>query len=218
VNLPAPGRRRSPAWRPSLLVCGLIAVALHLLLLLWPLRPREPAVASTAAKSLRVLRLDNALPTTTTTTTAAAAPKTAAEPQPPATTSPAAPSPPASAAVPVVAAPVAAESAAPAAEPEWWPREQLDSGPQPRQPVLVDTARAGGVLPAGSNALLYVDEQGRVERVEFGGTPLPAPAEQALRAAFEATPFEPGQRGGKPVRAKVRVAVDLVLEPEEPAR
>lgn len=199
--------------RPALLVCVLAAASLHLLLLLWPVGPRGAAARSSASAVLRVVNVQMALPTVAPVV---APPPIAAAP----TQDAAPPAEPASAPVPAPAVPAAVAEGVPlAVEPDWWPREQLDSGPQPLRPVLFDTVRAGtGLLPAGSNALLHIDERGRVQRVEFGGTPLPTPAEDALRAAFEATPFSPGERGGRPVRAKVRVAVDLVIDLSEGAR
>ena len=192
--------------RPALLICALAAASLHLLLLLWPVGPRGLASRSSASPPLRVVNVQMALPTVAPVT-----PPPVAEAPTATVVPPVPPLEPASAPPP---APVGVADGVPlAVEPEWWPREQLDSGPRPLRPVLFDTVRAGtGLLPAGSNALLHIDEQGRVQRVEFGGTPLPMPAEDALRAAFEATPFAPGERGGRPVRAKVRIAVDLVID------
>ena len=203
-----------------LLLCLVAAFAVHLLLLAWPLAPRDavpPAVPAQAASRVQVLKLGSALATD------AVVASEQSTSQQRAVAAPVAPEPAASA-VPTGAAtaasgplPASTEPARPAAvaeaEPDWWPRERLDSGPQPLQPVLLDSARAGvEQLPAGSNALLFIDAGGRVERMEFGGTPLAAAAEEALRAAFAATPFAPGMRDGQPVRARVRIALDAVLD------
>ncbi|WP_130429802.1 hypothetical protein [Rivibacter subsaxonicus] len=217
--------RRPRRW-PVLLLCLAAAIAVHLLLLAWPLAPRDveqPAVPARAASRVQVLKLGHAL---ATDALVASEPSTR---QPRAVAAPVASEPAASAAATRSTAPASGPQSAstealgsavvPDAEPDWWPRERLDGGPQPLQPVLLDSARMGiDQLPAGSNALLFIDASGRVERMEFGGTPLAAAVEEALRAAFAATPFAPGTRDGQPVRARVRIALDAVLDEPPPAQ
>ena len=207
--------------RSALLVCVLAAASLHLLLLLWPVGPRGVAARPAGGgAALRVVNLQMALPTAPAPAAREAVAAAPTSEPAPAHASAAEAALPAPVLVPPAAGPGGATEGTPLAiEPDWWRREQLDRGPQPLRPVLFDTVRAGtGLLPVGSNALLLIDETGRVQRVEFGGTPLPTAAEDALRAAFEATPFAPGERGGRPVRAKVRIAVDLVIDLNDGAR
>ena len=91
------------------------------------------------------------------------------------------------------------------------PRALLTVGPVARAPVLLDwpanwLARGTyrGVLK------LYLDEQGRVERVEADDdTALPGPLFDVARAAFMATTFSPGELNGQAVRTVMRVEVEF---------
>lgn len=94
------------------------------------------------------------------------------------------------------------------AEGGYVPRPLLTVAPAANTPVViamppgpVEIGRRVGVLA------LYIDEQGRVRRIEAEPPPLPRAMEQAARDAFSAARFSPGQVDGRVVRSRIRVEV-----------
>ena len=94
------------------------------------------------------------------------------------------------------------------------PRPLLSIAPQPGAPVviatppdMVETGRRVGVLA------LYIDEQGRVRRIDAEQPVLPPAMERAAREAFMAARFSPGQVDGRVVRSRIRVEVVFDNEP-----
>lgn len=151
-----------------------------------------------------------------------------------AVSAPSAPAPPAEASPPVLSSAAGATAVtplqpaavvappadlAPSLEPiVYVPRALLTVGPVARAPVLLDwpanwltRGTYRGVLK------LYLDEQGRVERVEADPeAPLPDPLFEAARSAFLAASFSPGELHGQAVRTWVRVEVEF--DAESPAK
>lgn len=98
------------------------------------------------------------------------------------------------------------------------PRALLTVGPVARAPVLLDWPANWLARGAYRGVLkLYLDEQGRVERVEADPeAPLPDPLFEAARSAFLAASFSPGELHGQAVRTWVRVEVEF--DTESPAK
>ena len=91
---------------------------------------------------------------------------------------------------------------------EYIPRPQLSVPPVAQSPILLpmmgDTAPTGrfvGVLA------LYIDETGRVQRIQPLEPRLPPEMEQAALATFQQTPFTPGQVNGIIVKSRIKVEV-----------
>jgi len=63
------------------------------------------------------------------------------------------------------------------------------------------SARLVGIL------LLFIDEQGRVQRVDAEEPTLPPAFEQVAREAFMAAEFSPGEVDGRAVKSHQRVEV-----------
>jgi hypothetical protein len=98
------------------------------------------------------------------------------------------------------------------------PRQYLSVPPLATEPVViptspgsVDVGRRVGVLA------LYIDEQGRVRRVEAEPPALPEAMERAAREAFMGARFSPGQVDGHVVKSRIRVEVVFDDGPESPA-
>lgn len=98
------------------------------------------------------------------------------------------------------------------------PRPYLSIAPVATEPVVipaapgsVDVGRRVGVLA------LYIDEQGRVRRVEAEPPTLPEAMERAAREAFMGAHFSPGQVDGHAVKSRIRVEVVFDDTPESAA-
>ena len=88
------------------------------------------------------------------------------------------------------------------------PRPLLSVAPRADTPVVIATppgpielGRRVGVL------VLYIDEQGRVRRIEAEPPLLPPAMERAARESFAAARFAPGQIDGQVVKSRIRVEV-----------
>ncbi|RYG39157.1 MAG: hypothetical protein EON93_00475 [Burkholderiales bacterium] len=110
--------------------------------------------------------------------------------------------------------PVAEEPVADASTvgpPVYVPRALLSVAPVARTPVVLEWPAIS--LPENSYSgilKLYLDEHGRVERVEPDAEAvLPAPLYEAAKQAFLATEFTPGQLNGQVVRSRIRVEVNF---------
>ncbi|HEY8878141.1 MAG TPA: hypothetical protein VIN03_11285 [Roseateles sp.] len=91
------------------------------------------------------------------------------------------------------------------------PRAQLSVAPVPRAPVLLQWPDNWPVQKSYSAVLkLYLDEQGRVERVEpDGDAVLPTPLLETARQAFLAASFTPGELNGQAVKSWMRIEVNF---------
>ena len=101
------------------------------------------------------------------------------------------------------------------------PRPLLSVAPEPVIPVVIavpPAAAAGRLIGRYSAVLaLYIDEEGRVRRVEAESPALPEPMERAARQAFLAARFSPGQVAGQVVKSRIRVEVVFDDEPASSA-
>ncbi len=95
--------------------------------------------------------------------------------------------------------------------PVYVPRALLSVGPVARTPVLLQWPPNWPVRRSYTAILrLYLDEQGKVERVEpDGDAALPEALFETARQAFMATDFSPGQLNGQAVRSWVRIEVNF---------
>lgn len=91
---------------------------------------------------------------------------------------------------------------------EYIPRPQLSVPPVAQSPILLPmvadaapTGRFAGVLA------LYIDETGRVQRIQPLEPRLPPAMEQAAMATFRQTPFTPGQVNGIIVKSRIKIEV-----------
>jgi protein TonB len=94
------------------------------------------------------------------------------------------------------------------AETGYVPRPLLTIAPVAKAPV--DIVMPSGVVEVGRRVgvlVLYIDEQGRVRRIEAEPPLLPPAMERAAREAFAAARFSPGQVDGQVVKSRIRVEV-----------
>lgn len=89
------------------------------------------------------------------------------------------------------------------------PRALLTEAPAVRAPVLLQWPPNWLIQQSYTAILkLYLDEQGRVERVEpDGDAALPGPLLETAREAFLAADFTPGQLNGRAVKSWMRIEV-----------
>lgn len=94
------------------------------------------------------------------------------------------------------------------------PRAMLSVGPVARAPVLLVWPPNWPLRRAYTAVLrLYLDEQGRVVRVEpDGDVVLPELLFETARQAFMAADFTPGQLNGQAVRSWTRIEVSFDSE------
>lgn len=94
---------------------------------------------------------------------------------------------------------------------EYLPRRLLSVAPVAQQPVellwpddvRVAAGRYGAVL------VLFIDEQGVVQRVKVESGDLPPALQELALAAFAGASFAPGQVQGVPVKSRIRVEVEF---------
>jgi len=93
---------------------------------------------------------------------------------------------------------------------EYLPRSQLTVAPVAQTPAILlpPPGQDDGVRRTGMVSL-FIDEEGRVRRVESHEPLLPGPFEQAAREAFIGVRFSPGERDGQPVKSRIRVEVEF---------
>jgi hypothetical protein len=104
------------------------------------------------------------------------------------------------------------QAAPPIVEPPVYvPRALLSVGPVARTPVLLQWPSNWPMRRSYTAVLrLYLDEQGRVERVEpDGDAALPEPLFEAAQQAFMAADFSPGLLNGQAVKSWVRIEVNF---------
>ncbi|MBD9666161.1 energy transducer TonB [Variovorax sp. VRV01] len=95
------------------------------------------------------------------------------------------------------------------------PRNQLSTPPVAKTAIVLEpppgeiaAGRVVGILS------LFIDEQGRVQRVDAEESRLPPAFEQAAREAFMAAEFSPGEVDGRAVKSRQRVEVIFEYRPE----
>jgi periplasmic protein TonB len=96
---------------------------------------------------------------------------------------------------------------------DYFTRDQLSMSPTPLQAVLIDYPPIEDHVQGGnyvSQLSLYIDEEGKVQRVRVDGPALPQPMEEAARSAFMNARFSPGQVDGLPVRSRIRIEVSFI--------
>ncbi len=106
----------------------------------------------------------------------------------------------------------APQPVAPAFEPAVYvPRSLLSVGPVARTPVLLQWPATWPLRRSYTAILrLYLDEEGRVDRVEpDGDAVLPDALFETARQAFMAADFSPGQVDGRAVKSWVRIEVSF---------
>lgn len=105
---------------------------------------------------------------------------------------------------------------------EYLPRSALSLAPEALGEVLLayppeaPPGRYGGVLT------LFIDADGGVRRVRSeparpGEADLPPVFEEAARQAFLAARFRPGERDGRPVKSRIRIAVEFEAQAAPPS-
>lgn len=117
---------------------------------------------------------------------------------------------------PVAAVPPAAASPQPAAfdEDDYIPRPRLSVPPAALQPVLLAWPTENAP-PAGRYTAvlsLFIDEQGRVQRIRFDDEALPPALREQAQAAFAGMRYTPGQLGGRVVKSRIRLEVSFEAE------
>ncbi|MDO9005175.1 MAG: hypothetical protein Q7V20_17155 [Aquabacterium sp.] len=184
----------------QLMASGLVAVALHGLVLLWSRSglDDEVSIRGLSGRSVQVRMVSQAL---------------VAEPVVEPTASPSASPPPQQDTAAPSVAPVAdsAQAEQPTVDLEGYvPRRWLTVAPEPTAPILLpfptsfqENARYTVVMN------LFIEADGRVGRVEFVGIALPEVLEHAARGTFERARFTPGQVNGRIVKSLIRVEVDF---------
>lgn len=221
LRLSTPARRMLP-W------CVALALAMHGLLLaaLAPGRPQEggsPALAATRKGGVRSISVRLIPDSPVAAGVAAASAPDASVPSAAASGVPDLPKPASDAAS--AAALSASAASAPSRDVEssavaaaglagelapggYLPRGLLSIAPAATAPVIIPTP--GGSVELGRHVgvlALYIDEQGRVRRIEAEPPALPAAMEQAARETFMAAQFSPGLVDGHPVKSRIRVEV-----------
>lgn len=94
--------------------------------------------------------------------------------------------------------------------PFYFPASKLDIRPYPEAAVVIpfpDVAleknKVEGVL------VLYIDIEGKVDRIEVRESTLPPALEQTATASFMQAKMRPGMRNGKAVRSQMKVLVEF---------
>jgi hypothetical protein len=100
---------------------------------------------------------------------------------------------------------------------DFYPRSMLSLAPSPIDMIVID-------YPPISNdkgryvgeATLFIDESGRVVRMRFEGSALPAALEEAARSAFTNARFRAGEADGRNVKSQIRIEVAFDSRPADP--
>lgn len=217
------GWRLSAEARWMLPGCIALSVAAHALLLIGmaPPGPRPgglPHAASRVARPASVRIVSEPQASGIAASAIAPAPQASGVPQVPAGGSSAASAPAQASSAGVRLSPAvlasttlsAGEPAAPAdaVDGGYIPRPFLSIAPNALAPVDIPTSPETAVPGRHVGVLaLYIDELGRVRRIEAEQPALPEAMERAAREAFMAARFSPGQVDGHVVRSRIRVEV-----------
>lgn len=89
------------------------------------------------------------------------------------------------------------------------PRNALSVVPHALTPVLLTTPPSAPDGRYSAELTLFIDETGQVRRVRVDTAGLLPELEDQARQAFVTTRFQPGEVDGRPVRARLRVAVEF---------
>ena len=89
------------------------------------------------------------------------------------------------------------------------PRSALSVVPHALTPVLLTTPPSAPNGRYSAELTLFIDETGQVRRVRVDSAGLLPDLEAQARQAFMTTRFQPGEVDGRPVRARLRVAVEF---------
>ena len=88
------------------------------------------------------------------------------------------------------------------------PRSLLTTAPKPKAPVVVDYPAFDGEADQYAALFdLFIDDAGGVVRVVASTPDLPGILSNAVREAFLAARFVPGEIDGRPVRSRMRIEV-----------
>ena len=92
----------------------------------------------------------------------------------------------------------------------YFPASELDVRPYPEAPVVIpfpdvalEEERVEGVL------VLYIDIEGKVDRVEIQESTLPSLLERTAMSTFMQAKMQPGMKEGKAVRSQMKVLVEF---------
>jgi TonB family protein len=106
--------------------------------------------------------------------------------------------------------PVSSPPIIPAPELPYLPAGTLDTRPLPEAPVVVPFPDAQLTKPKVTGILvLYIEADGRVDRVEVDQSDMPPPFEKAAIEAFRQARMQPGIKDGQPTRARMKVLVEF---------
>ncbi|QPF72549.1 hypothetical protein G8A07_06120 [Roseateles sp. DAIF2] len=98
-------------------------------------------------------------------------------------------------------------------EPAYVPRSLLSAAPVAQRPVLLQWPSDGPARGSYRGVLkLFIDERGRVQRVEPDDEELPVSLVNVARQAFLAASFKPGEVQGRAVRSWIRIEVSFDAE------
>lgn len=87
-------------------------------------------------------------------------------------------------------------------------RAQLTQAPRALNPVVIDYPRFDGETDFYRGEFeLFIDADGKVNRVSLVTTDLPGVLASAVYDAFSTASFAPGERDGQPVPARIRIEV-----------
>jgi hypothetical protein len=203
LTLPAlaPARRLA-VQRKRLGWCLAVVVCAHALLLVQPPRQAAQSPAGDASRAVRVRLLAPGSPTPTSTPTAVATATTGAMPPNPR---------PARAAEAAVPKP---DRSAPSWVPtrrddgEYLSRSALTAAPKAHGPVAIDYPYFDGEADHYVGEFdVFIDDSGGVVRVVSATPDLPLLLSAAVRDAFLAARFTPGEVDGLAVRSRIRIEV-----------
>ena len=87
---------------------------------------------------------------------------------------------------------------------------ELDVRPAPLEPVALtfpDQATQAGLVSAV--LVLYIDQNGKVERIEVNDSTLPPAFEQAALSTFLQVRMRPGEKNGSRVRSRMKILIEF---------
>jgi hypothetical protein len=91
---------------------------------------------------------------------------------------------------------------------EYLPRSELTVVPRPNVPVVIPYPSFDGEADAYTGEFdVFIDDHGGVVRLVSATPTLPGILVSAVREAFQAVTFRPGERDGSPVRSRIRIEV-----------
>lgn len=173
----------------------------------------DPAVPALAERPgplhARLVPVDAAMVLEISAAPATAPAQPPAAPEPPRPAEPAPPPPP-----PVPAAPPALRLPfVPAPDEAFLPRSALTVPPKPLSDIVIPDVSSED-LKGGSAAVklvitLFINEQGRVERIRLDTEDAEPALEQAAVRAFAGARFTPGELNGQPVKARMRIEIEI---------